>query len=401
MWARTQLKIDWSDIFAGLFRCAVPGDRSALQREVESYWGDPEKTLACFSVRSGLDLLLQGLDLPPDSEIVFSALNVKGMIKIAKRHGLVTVPVDLDIDHMAPRVDLLEQAITDKTKAIVVAHLFGARLDLDPLMAVAEKHGIMVIEDCAQAFEGRDYRGHEKSDIALFSFGPLKTSTALGGALMRVKDPELLARLRRIQSGYRVQKGRNQLIRVLKFSALKAITSRVVFGLVFGLLRISGKNFEDTVGDAVRGVAKLSSNKKLRFQPSAAMLALLARRLRTYRPETLSQRAQTGAALQSMLKGVVACPGAGNAHHTYWVFPIIVENPLEVIKRLRRAGFDGANLPRSQAVSAPEDRPGLEPETAKQALANLLVLPCYPGMSDAELRREADVVRAALAADGS
>ena len=166
MWARTQLKIDWSDIFAGLYRCAIPGDRAALVREVEGYWGDPDGTLACFSVRSGLDLLLQALELPSESEIIFSALNVKGMIKIAKRHGLVTVPVDLDIDRMAPRADLLEQAITEKTKAIVVAHLFGARLDLDPVMEIAAKHGIMVIEDCAQAFEGKDYAGHAKSDVA-------------------------------------------------------------------------------------------------------------------------------------------------------------------------------------------------------------------------------------------
>ena len=216
-----------------------------------------------------------------------------------------------------------------------------------------------------------------------------------------VRDSALLERMRGIQAAYPLQKRRNQLTRVLKFAALKGITSRFVFGLVFGLLRTTGRDFEDTVGDAVRGVAKLSSNKKLRYQPSAAMLALLARRLRTYRPEALTARAQTGATLRSLLEGVVPCPGAGNAHHTYWVFPIIVENPLLVIKRLRRAGFDGANLPRSQAVAAPEDRPDLEPEAAKQALTNLLVLPCYPGMPDSELQREADVVRAALAADKS
>ena len=72
---------------------------------------------------------MSALDWPENSEILYSALNVKGMVKIAERHGLQPVPVDLELDSMGPSLEALERAITPQSRAIVVAHLFGTRLD--------------------------------------------------------------------------------------------------------------------------------------------------------------------------------------------------------------------------------------------------------------------------------
>jgi len=102
MWARTRLQIGWPDLGYGLWSCLHTPARTALEHRVEAFWSSANDTLACFSVRSGFDLLLQTLALPAGSEILFSALNVKGMIKIARRHDLVPVPIDLDIAHMSP-----------------------------------------------------------------------------------------------------------------------------------------------------------------------------------------------------------------------------------------------------------------------------------------------------------
>ena len=63
---------------------------------------------------------------------------------------------------------------------------------------------------------------------------------------------------------------------------------------------------------------------------------------------------------------------------------------------LRAAGFDGATLRRSATVAPPEDRPKLDPVAAREALAHLLVLPCYDGIPDKELQRLADVVRSTV-----
>ena len=84
LWPRTRLQIGWSDLAAGALACATAGKRETLINRTESYW-DNDEALVCFSVRSGFDLLLQSLDLQPDDEVIFSALNVKGMINIARR----------------------------------------------------------------------------------------------------------------------------------------------------------------------------------------------------------------------------------------------------------------------------------------------------------------------------
>ena len=92
MWARTQLKIDWGDLLAGGTACIVPCHRTALREKVERYFPDDLNVMAAYSVRSGFDLLLQALDLDQGDEILFSALNVKGMVTIARRAGMVPVP---------------------------------------------------------------------------------------------------------------------------------------------------------------------------------------------------------------------------------------------------------------------------------------------------------------------
>ena len=393
MWPRTQLKISWGDIAFGLGRSFSDNDPAAVAQRIERFWSPKGDALVCFSVRSGFDLLLQAMDLPEGSEILFSALNIKGMVKVVERLGLRPVPVDLDLAKMAPRLDLVEQAITPKTRAIVVAHLFGTRLDLDPLIALARRHGILVIEDCAQAFDGRRYTGHEGADVSMFSFGPLKTATALGGAIFRVRHPELLERMRSIQADYPLQVTAAYRKRLMKFAALKVITMPVVFGLLFRAFQALGKDYEDPVSEAVRNVAKLGSSSKLRKRPSATLLAVLERRLLRWQEGSLEEQARLGAHMRDLLGNSVTCPAAVNAVHNYWVFPILADDPLGLIRSLRKAGFDGANLPRSQAIAAPPGRPDLDPKTAKDALARLVVLPCYPGMSEADLALQAQIVR--------
>lgn len=393
MWARTQLKIGWLDLLAGAISTVHAADRDKLVRQVEAYWDSSGDTMAAYSVRSGFDLLLQSMALEPGDEVIFSALNVKGMVKIVRKLGLVPVPVDLDIGHFAPSLERLKAAITPRSRVLVVAHLFGARLELDPVFELAREHGILIAEDCAQAFSGRGYPGHPKADVAMFSFGPLKTATALGGALIRVRDTALLARMRALQADYPMQTNAKQRKRVMQFAVMKIVTSRLVLQAIHRIFAARGRDYEDAIADNVRNVAPLTGLKNMRFRPSPAMLAMMARRLGRFREETLEARAEKGRRLRQGLGDAVVMPGDGNTHHDYWVFPILVDDTAAFVKAMRAEGFDTSNLPRSQAVSAPPDRPQLEASIAARALADLVIVPCYPGMPDAEIEREARVIR--------
>lgn len=393
MWGGAQLKIGWSDLAAGALACAVPGGAAKHRQTLETYWSESGDCLTAYSVRSGFDLLLQALKLEQGDEVIFSALNVKGMINIARREGYTPVPVDLDVAHMAPSVERLKRAISNRSRVLVVAHLFGTHVDLEPIFELARAHNLFIVEDCAQAFDGKTYPGHPGADVSMFSFGPLKTSTALGGALIRVRDDELRSHMREIQSAYPAQTNWDQLVRVLKFAALKTLTSKSVLQLIYKLFAARGKDYETSLSNSVRNVAKLGSAKRLRFRPSPGLLALMSRRILGFKPGDLSERAEKGRRLRDLIGDAVVLPGQASEHHDYWVFPLLVDKPDVFVRRLKAAGFDSSDLPRSQAVAPPEGREDLDPTIAAQALKDMIVVPCYPGMSDAELQREASLIK--------
>jgi perosamine synthetase len=418
VWVRTQLKIGWGDLLAGAARALAPPDRQSAEAEAEAYFSASGDTIAAYSVRSGFDALLQALALKPGDEVIFSALNVKGMVRIVREAGLVPVPVDLDVAHMGPSLERLRAAITPRSKVFVAAHLFGARLDLDPLFRLAREHGIVSAEDCAQAFNGKAYPGSAAADVNMFSFGPIKTSTALGGALIRVKDKPLRDRMRAIQAGYPIQANSKHLKRILQFMGLKVVTVPWILAAIFNWQDRKGKPkpvqaakpldqkatvpappteapqvYEDRLADRVRDVAPLKTKEGLRHRPSADMLALMNRRLKAFDADMISRRKAKGEFLRDRLNGSAVIPALANAHHDYWVFPLLVNEPRKYIAALRKEGFDASDLPRSQHIAAPDDRPSLEPKVAAKAMKDLIVVPCYDSMPDTELARMAGVIK--------
>lgn len=393
MWARTQLKIGWSDLAAAMAASFNPPDRIAQCRRAEAYFSDSGDTIVAFSVRSGFDLLIQALGLKPGDEVIFSALNVKAMVRIVREAGLVPVPVDLDLAHMGPSLDKLKAAMTARSRVFIAAHLFGCRLDLDPLFALAKEHGIVAVEDCAQAFNGRDYPGSAIADVNMFSFGPIKTSTALGGALIRVKPEALRERMRAIQAAYPVQPESRQRQRLWRFMALKIITTRPVLALMYRFYNARGRDYQDDLANTVRDVVRLKTPRNLRCQPSATLLYLLNRRLSEFDMETIRARQAKGERLRDLIAGTTTLPAQANTHHDYWVFPLLVNEPRKFIDALRAAGFDAADQTRTQHIPAPQDRPELEPNFAAKSMRGLIVIPCYDAMPDSELARQADVIR--------
>jgi dTDP-4-amino-4,6-dideoxygalactose transaminase len=77
------------------------------------------------------------------------------MVQIVKEHGLIPVPVDLNLETLQPiSVDAIKSKITPKTKAMIFAHLYGLVYNMDPYLDELEAHNIDIIEDCAQSFKG-------------------------------------------------------------------------------------------------------------------------------------------------------------------------------------------------------------------------------------------------------
>ncbi|HLA84592.1 MAG TPA: DegT/DnrJ/EryC1/StrS family aminotransferase [Thermoguttaceae bacterium] len=387
MWLRMRFDIGWSDVAYGARTLFARLDRKSLLSEVAACWPEPERMFPCLSVRTGFDLLWRSLDLPAGSEVLMSALTIPDMPRIVRHHQLVPVPVDLNVADMAPDLNVLRRAITPKTRAIVVAHLFGVRLPLDPIIKIAREHNLTIIEDCAQAFEGCHYAGHPDVDVTMFSFGPIKTITAYGGAVFCVRNPELLARMESLERLHPVQSRWSHLKRFAKYTTLTGLACRPACDVILAVSRAAGWDYDHWINTVARAFPGPLWLDRLRFRPSAPLLAMLERRLRTCDTSQIAARAARARRLIAAMPRGAVRPAHQVAEHTHWVFPILTEDPHRVIAELAAVGYDATQGTSLRVIDPPEDRPDLDPKTAREALAGMIFLPLSPAMPRREIER--------------
>ena len=176
-------------------------DDEAARTALESAWAPRGDGLAFLSVRSAFDCALTALAWPAGSEVLVSAVNIREMVNLVRLHGLVPVPLPINPRTMQPPPEAIDQAMTPRTRGVLLAHLFGARPDAAAFFARARSRGLFCFEDSARLSRpGRSRR--PLADVSLFSFGTIKTATALGGALARVSSPDLRARMAAIQTAW-------------------------------------------------------------------------------------------------------------------------------------------------------------------------------------------------------
>jgi dTDP-4-amino-4,6-dideoxygalactose transaminase len=381
--------ISWTDLAAAVVYSSASGDADAAQRHVEMTWSP--NTVAFLSVRSGLDALLQVHAFPPGTEFVLSAITIPHVLDILAHHGIVAVPVDLDLDTLAINAADVQRAVTSRTRAVLVAHLFGARMPLDEIAAVAHAHGLLLIEDCAQAHDDSGYRGDPQADVSMFSFGSIKRQTALGGALLRCADGALADQLRKHQASYAQQPVSVFRQRIATIAAVKAAVSRPVFKAFVAICRWRGVDHDAALGTALRGFAHGDLFARLRQRPSRPMLRLLSRRLR----QSMKRDVERRVAVVDRVKGAYPAlmhPGGSAARHRHWLFPTLTPRPDALMHHLWSRGFDAtrgaSNL---TSVPAPAGRP--EPVAAQRFMSEVVYLPLFPGASAAEMTRLGDAVR--------
>ncbi len=157
------------------------GENEAFAQHFADYCG----TAYALGVANGLDalkLILKAYGFGPGDEIIVPANTFIASILAISENGCTPVLVEPDINTYCINPDLIEAAITPRTKAIMVVHLYGQTAPMDPILALAKKHHLKVIEDAAQA-HGAMYRGTRTGslgDAAAFSFYPGKNLGALG-----------------------------------------------------------------------------------------------------------------------------------------------------------------------------------------------------------------------------
>ena len=161
----------------------------------------------CVGVGNGLDALflaLKALGIKEGDEVIVPSNTYIATALAVTYVGATPVFVEPDIRTFNIDPSRIEEAITDKTKAIMPVHLYGQPCDMDPIMGISKKYGLFVVEDCAQA-HGATYKGKvigSFGDAAGFSFYPGKNLGALGDAGATVTNDEELAKKVRALGNY-------------------------------------------------------------------------------------------------------------------------------------------------------------------------------------------------------
>jgi dTDP-4-amino-4,6-dideoxygalactose transaminase len=169
---------------------------AAFEKEFSAYVSAPFG-IAVTSATAGFHILLHALGIGPGDDVITPSLTWPSPINMVVNVG--ARPVFADIDRRTFQLDpaSVEQVLTPRTKAMIPVHFGGQPCDLDPLRALCEKHGVILIEDAAHAI-GTEYRGKRIGsgrNPAVFSFHAIKNLTMGEGGLITVSDETLRDRL--------------------------------------------------------------------------------------------------------------------------------------------------------------------------------------------------------------
>ncbi|RMR91054.1 UDP-4-amino-4-deoxy-L-arabinose aminotransferase [Pseudomonas coronafaciens] len=159
-----------------------------------------QHAVALSSATGAMHVALLALGVGPGDEVITPSQTWVSTANMICLLGATPVFVDVDRDTLMTSAALIAQAITPRTKAIVPVHYAGAAFDLDPLYALADRHGITVIEDAAHA-AGTGYQGRPvgQQGTAIFSFHAIKNMTCAEGAMLVTDNARLADRVRQLK----------------------------------------------------------------------------------------------------------------------------------------------------------------------------------------------------------
>ena len=174
---------------------------TAFENAWASYCG-VEHGIAVCNGTVALELAMAALDLPAGSEVILPSFTIISCIMAVLRTGCRPVLVDAAPDTWCLDVAEVERKITDRTRAIMPVHMYGHMADMDPLVTLARRHRLAIIEDAAEAHGGQ-YKGHRAGSfgaLATFSFYANKIITTGEGGMVITNDAALAERARALRN---------------------------------------------------------------------------------------------------------------------------------------------------------------------------------------------------------
>lgn len=356
--------------------------------------------------RAAFFYMLRALELPPGAEIIFPSLTFWVVPELARAAGLKVVFADVNPRTFNIDPDSVERMITGNTRAIVPTHLYGLPCDMDAIMAIAERHNLIVLEDCAHSL-GATFRGRPVGTFgtgALFSFQTLKPLNCYGGGAALIQDAALAAKVRATVDALPWPSEKRVNDRLFTGKLQRIFIRPWVFSIsLFPILWVSaliGASPDVFLWEKIRPLIPLPEPYAERFPNVQAAIGLEA--LSHFDAWTAQARAHA-AMVTRALAGVrdVATPyvpdGCTHVYYQYCAYgPPNIDRD-ELVVRCVRRGVDIEVL----HVDVPPDMElfagsRAEAEGARKA-SQAIQIPVYSSLTDEQADRVAQVVRDVLA----
>lgn len=174
---------------------------SQFEKQFSSYV-NREHGIAVSNGSAALDIAVKALNIGKSDEVIMPAFTIISPAQSIVTAGAIPVLVDSDPLTFNMNVSQIESKITSKTKAILVVHIYGLPVDMDPILALCKKHNLKLIEDAAE-MHGQTYKGRKCGsfgDISIFSFYPNKHITTGEGGMIVCNDELLAERCKKLRN---------------------------------------------------------------------------------------------------------------------------------------------------------------------------------------------------------
>jgi dTDP-4-amino-4,6-dideoxygalactose transaminase len=269
----------------------VHGPRATqFEADFAEFTGAPH-AVSVSSCTAGMHLVWFTLGLGANDEVIVPAMTHVATAHAIELTGARAVFVDVEMATANIDVSAIAAAITPRTKGIAVVHYLGMPVDMPPIVALAKKHGLFVMEDCALAIGTRvdDVHAGLHGDVGVFSFYPVKHMTTAEGGMIITRDAELASRLRLRKAfgvdrahGERKVAGTYDVVALgfnYRMNELQAAIGSVQVKKLDGFLAARKRNYEALEGTlaAGRSVSLLESTHG-RFQSSYYCLSIVLER---------------------------------------------------------------------------------------------------------------------------
>lgn len=350
--------------------------------------------------RMALYFILRALELPPRSEVIVPALTFWVVPEIVRVAGLTPVFADVDPGTFTMSPRSVASLLSPGTSAILPTHLYGLPCDMDPILDLARRHRLKVIEDCAHSL-GATYKGRMTGtlgDASFFSFQAFKPLNTFGGGLAWTRDAEVARRVAALADDepqptvQRVER----LLRVGRWQH-RVITPRCFTWSLFPIwfaASFTNSKPEQRLWERIESLDPLPTGYRGRFSNVQAAIgrAGLARL-----PEFIARTRRHAARLDALFSdvpGLITPTTPQDRTHVYYQYCAYVPDPQTVVRGCIRRGVDVAPLHVNVCTRMPLfNWTGAKASGAERA-ATAIQVPIYESLSDAQVERIGQLVRA-------